>query len=199
MRIPLFPLLAASALMSCSPGGGNWHGTDIDGQVPALSLHMTQAATGKPVDADNFRGKVTLLYFGYTFCPDICPMTLSNLGRALHQMGDAANDVRVLFVTVDPRRDTAKQVADYVKAFGPQFVGLRGSEDQLARIAKRYRVAYSVKPAADPAKYEVTHSSALFVFDRDGEARLLENSLSTDKPDIDGVAADLKRLTAEKP
>ena len=155
--------------------------------------------TGKQVTEADFRGKYMLIFFGYTYCPDICPITLSNMGRALQRMGDAAKNVRVLFVTVDPRRDTPAEVEKYVKAFGPQFVGLVGNDDQIARIAKRYRVAYSVKPDNDPAKYEVTHSSALYIFDRDGEARLLENSLSTDQPDIAGVTADLKRLVAEKP
>ncbi|GGO93716.1 SCO family protein [Stakelama pacifica] len=193
-----FVLLLPIALTGCSSGGSGWHGTNITGSVPSLAFDMKRADTGANVDGEDFRGDVTALYFGYTYCPDICPMTLSNMGRALQRMGDAAKNVRVLFVTVDPRRDTPAEVEKYVKAFGPQFVGLTGSEDQLARVAKRYRVAYSVSPDPDPAKYEVTHSSALFIFDRHGEARLLENSLSTDKPDIAGVADDLTRLVREK-
>jgi len=194
----LAPLICAAALASCSGGGSGWHGANVTGSVPALAFDMTRASTGQSIDAEDFRGKVTALYFGYTYCPDVCPMTLSNMGKVLRQMGDAADNVRVLFVTVDPQRDTPGEVAKYVEAFGPQFVGLVGNDDQIARIAKRYRVAYSVKADKDPAKYEVTHSSALYIFDRDGEARLLENSLSTDQPDIAGVAADLKRLVAQK-
>ncbi|GAA4763665.1 SCO family protein [Stakelama sediminis] len=195
---PLATVAAVAMLASCSGGGGQWHATNVSGSVPDLSLSLTRAGDGKAVDAGDYRGKVVALYFGYTYCPDVCPMTLSNMAQAVRTLGPAAKDVRVLFVTVDPNRDTPAVLSQYVKAFGPDFEGLYGTADQLARVAKRYRVAYSVTPSPDPAKYEVTHSSALYVFDKQGNARLLVSSLSSDKPDIKGTTADLKRLVGEK-
>lgn len=173
---------------------GAWHATDVSGAVPALDLSMTRVNDGRVVGAADYRGKVTLLYFGYTFCPDVCPLTLSNLARAIRGLGSSAGGVRVLFVTVDPGRDTPAVLGRYVAAFGPQVDGLRGSPDQLATLARRYRVAYSVNPHGPNGSYEVTHSSGIYVFDREGRARLLVSSLSTDKPDIAGTTADLRAL-----
>ena len=178
---------------ACNRASG-WHATDITGTVPALSFSMTRASDGRVVTAADYAGKPTLLYFGYAFCPDICPLTLANLHRAIVEAGTAAHDARVLFVTVDPARDTLPVLNRYAAAFGPEVDALRGTPDQLAALARRYRVAYSASPQADGAPYAVTHSSGVYVFDRGGKARLLVSSLSTDRPDIEGVAADLRRL-----
>ncbi len=134
---------------------------------------MMDASTGKPVTATDFRGKVVLLYFGYTLCPDFCPTTLTNLADVLDKLGALANQVRILFVTVDPNRDSLDTLKGYVKLFAPQIVGLRGTPDQLAELARRYRVAYSVTPASNGHPYQVTHSSIVFVFDAAGQARLI--------------------------
>lgn len=186
-------LLAASLMLTlasaCARQAG-WHDTVVTG-LPALAFDMTRANDGKPVTAADYRGKVTLLYFGYASCPDVCPMTLANVGQVLHRLGRDAGSVRVLFVTVDPNRDTLPVLRQYVAAFGPQVDGLRGDPDALAALARRYRVAYSVRPGRD---YEVTHSSGIYVFDRGGAARLLVSSLSTQNADLDGAAADLRRL-----
>jgi protein SCO1 len=171
-----------------------WHSTDISGALPSLSFTMTRARDGKEISATDFKGKVTLLYFGYTFCPDVCPTTLLNLTIVLKKLGPDADQVRVLFVTVDPNRDSLQTLKQYTSAFAPQVVGLRGSADQLAELAKRYRVAYSVTPATKDHLYEVTHSSAVYAFDRNGEVRLLFSGLATAKPDLDGVTDDLRTL-----
>lgn len=171
-----------------------WHSQDISGALPPLELSMMDANTGEPVTASEFHGKVVLLYFGYTQCPDFCPATLTNLAEVLDKLGTLANQVRVLFVTVDPDRDTLDALKGYVKLFAPQIVGLRGTTDQLAELARRYRVAYSVTPAANGHPYQVTHSSIVFVFDAAGQARLILTSMALAKPDIDGVAADLSQL-----
>ncbi len=160
---------------------------------------MQATPDGRTVTQADYRGLVTMLYFGYTFCPDVCPLTMQNVAPALGKTGDAAKQIRFLFVTVDPKRDTMPVLKSYVGLFGPEFVGLRGDADQLARLAKRFRIAYSVTPSDDPAKYEVTHSSAIYVFDRQGNARLLVPSMASQTPDIDGLAADLVRLTNEQP
>jgi protein SCO1/2 len=181
----LFALLLV-ALAGCGPDKP-WHGTDIGGAMPRLDFVMTRANDGAAVTAEAYRGRATILYFGYTNCPDICPTTLANLAEMLRQLGRDADKVRVLFVTVDPGRDTLPILKKYAAAFAPQIDGLRGSDNALADLARRYRIAYSVK--TEP-KYEVMHSTAVFFFDPTGRARLV--TLSTD--DTAGLAEDVKRL-----
>ncbi|HEY4076764.1 MAG TPA: SCO family protein [Rhizomicrobium sp.] len=180
MRIAAL-LLALMTLAGCSKP--SWHMTDISGAMPRLAFTMTSG--GKPVSAADLRGKAVALYFGYTHCPDVCPTTLANLTDMLGKVASA--DVRVLFVTVDPDRDTVAVLADYAKAFSPQVVGLRGTENQLAALARTYRVAYTVKKGPP---YEVMHSNAVFFFDRNGNARLV----TTDTTDTAAMAEDVKKI-----
>jgi protein SCO1/2 len=174
-------LIFALLLAGCSKPG--WHMTDISGAMPRLDFHMT--ASGKPATATNFRGKVVALYFGYTHCPDVCPATLANLADMAAKVNNP--DLRILFVTVDPERDTFDVMRDYAAAFSPQMVGLRGSPNDLAVLARRYRVAYEIKKGPP---YEVMHSNAVFFFDRDGRARLV----TTDTSNTAAMAEDVKRL-----
>lgn len=176
-----------------------WHDIDVTGSSPSLVLTMEATPDGKTVTQADYRGCVTMLYFGYTFCPDVCPLTMQNVASALAKTGDAAKSIRFLFVTVDPGRDTMPVLKSYTSLFGPEFIGLRGDPDQLERLTQPFRIAYSVTPSADPRKYEVTHSAAIYVFDRQGHARLLVPSMASQTPDIDGLAADLVRLTQEQP
>jgi len=174
-------IFAMLALFGCSKP--NWHMTDISGAMPRLAFRMT--AEGKPVSADEYRGKVVALFFGYTHCPDVCPATLANLTDMLAKVGSP--DVRVLFVTVDPDRDTDAVMSEYAKAFSPQVVGLRATPNALANLARTYRVAYEVEKGPP---YEVIHSNAVFFFDRDGRTRLV----TTDTSNADAMAEDVKRL-----
>ena len=180
MRIPAL-IFAMLALASCSKP--SFHMTDISGAMPRLDFHMT--AAGKPVTAADFRGKVVALYFGYTHCPDVCPATLANLTDMLGKV--SSPDVRILFVTVDPDRDSDAVMADYAKAFSPQMVGLRGDRNELANLARTYRIAYGVKKGPP---YEVNHSNAVYFFDREGKTRLV----TTDTGNTSAVAQDVKRL-----
>ncbi len=189
--------LALAVLAPIAPARASpWHNINVAGSVPPLAFHLTDAATGKMVTAAAFRGKLVLLYLGYTHCPDVCPLTLHNIAVILHDLGKRAAEVRVLFVSVDPDRDTLPVLRDYVALFGPDFVGLRPDANALARLARRYRLAYSVQPKTATHPYEVTHSAAVFVFDRNGDARLLVPSLAQAHPDLSGTAADLERLLA---
>lgn len=172
-----------------------WHTTDVSGNLPPLAFTLTRAEDARTVTAADFRGDMALLYFGYTLCPDACPTTLAALDRIVDDLGPRGHGVRILFVTVDPNRDTLPVLKTYVASFGTEVIGLRGTPDQLAALARRYRVAYSVRPGDARHPYRVTHSSAVYVFDREGDARLLITSLAAASPDIDGVAADLRRLT----
>ncbi len=181
--------LAALVLVLLAAACGREQGaaTDISGAMPALDFALTRANDGKAVTAADYRGKAVVLYFGYSHCPDVCPTTLANLSEILGKLGGRAGEVRVLFVTVDPNRDNLGLMKTYVASFAPQIDGLRGTDDQLAALARRYRVAYSVTPGAN---YEVMHSNAVFFFDRGGKARLV----TTQTDNIDGLTADLKRL-----
>lgn len=193
-------LLVAGLLMLLlivGPQAKAWNSTDMTGALPALDFKMTRASDGKAVTAADFSGKVVLLYFGYTFCPDVCPTTLLDIATMLKTMGKHADDVRVLFVTVDPGRDTLAVLKSYTAAFAPQVIGLRGTPDQLATLAKRYRVAYSVTPGEDGNLPKVTHSSAVYVFDRNGAIRLLFTGLAVPNANLAGMSSDLRQLASQ--
>jgi protein SCO1 len=176
-------LFLALMLAACSRPG--FHMTDISGALPRLDFHMTRASDGAAVGGETYRGRVTILYFGYTNCPDICPATLSNLAGMLEKLNN--KKVQILFVTVDPHRDTLPALRAYAHAFSPQIEGLRGTDNQLADLARRYRVAYSVDPKPP---YTVMHSNAVFFFDPAGRVRLV----TTDTGDIDAMAEDVQKL-----
>lgn len=185
-------LLFALVLGGCSEDK-SWHLKDISGLMPELEFRLTRAADGETVTAGDYAGKVKVLYFGFTNCPDACPVTLARFSQALDQIGASADEVRVLFVSVDPARDTREKLAQYVSGFGERFVGLRGSIPTLRDLTKRYRVTFSHGEPDDQGFYDVSHSTAAYIFDRDGELRLLARSDSK----IDAIAADLKRLVNE--
>ena len=149
-----------------------WRLTDISGHMPDLAFQLTDD-NGKPVTAEDYRGKVVLLYFGYTHCPDVCPLTLAHLHAVLQRVGPKADGARILFVSVDPARDTPAIMHAYVNAFDKRAVGLTGTPRALEALSKRYRSAFTREPAQANGQYEVSHSSAIYLFDRQGQARLL--------------------------
>lgn len=146
--------------------------TNISGHMPDLDFKLTDDL-GKPVTGADYRGKVVLLYFGYTHCPDVCPLTLAQLHVVMQRLGPLADGVRMLFVSVDPARDTPAVLHAYVNAFDSHAVGLTGEPRAIEALSKRYRSAFSREPGSADGNYEVSHSSAIYVFDRDGQARLL--------------------------
>jgi protein SCO1/2 len=154
-----------------------------------LALALLVASCAPP------RGPVTditgvMLYFGYTHCPDECPTTLANLASVLTRLGAKASDVRVLFVSVDPDRDTLPVLKTYVQVFAPEIDGLRGSADATAMLARRYRVTYQVTPAGPDHPYDVMHSDSIFFFDAKGRARLVATSVNH----TDVIEADIQKL-----
>ena len=186
LRTLLAALAACLALAACSHEL-KWRTSNIDGMVPDLAFKLTDD-TGRVVTAKDYAGKTVLLYFGYTSCPDVCPTTLSKLGQALKQMDKRGARIQVLFVTADPKRDTVQRLHEYVQAFGPWLTGLRGSQDELHELAKRYRVSYSYGKPDKDGNYEVTHSSGVFVFDGTGRSKLLilpRNSAAEIGSDLD--------------
>jgi protein SCO1/2 len=190
--IPALPLLSLMLVGCGLPSRAQM--TDITGVMPPLAFRMTRANNAATVDARTYRGKIIILYFGYTHCPDECPTTLANFATVFQRLGLAANDVRLLFVTVDPTRDTLPVLNVYVRAFAPEIDGLRGSADDVAALARRYRVIYSVSPATRDHPYTVMHSASVFFFDRKGEARYV--AMSTD--DTAQIADQLAHLLAER-
>jgi protein SCO1/2 len=186
----LLVLLVSAGLAACSKDV-NWKLLNLTGVMPKLqfNLHDDQ---GQPVTADKYRGKIVMLYFGYTHCPDVCPTTMAKMAQALTALGADAKKVRVLFVSVDPARDKPERLKTYAAAFSPEMEGLSGTQEQLRTLTKRYRVTYGYGKPTKDGNYEVTHSSAVFVFDTKGNTRLMAQSDTT----ADAMAHDLRLLIA---
>jgi protein SCO1 len=146
---------------------------------------------GQQVTDRNFRGKYMLVYFGYTFCPDVCPTTLSEVAEAMDKLGAKADRLQPIFITVDPKRDTPDVMKRYTAAFSPRLIGLTGTPDQIATVAKEYRVYYAAhQSGSGTSDYSVDHSSVLYLMGPDGKF------VAPIRPDEDGphMAADLNRL-----
>lgn len=202
-RIGRRSLLAGSIalpLLSVAEARTNSPIINVAGAAPSLRFRMTDADTGKPVTGQNFRGKIVMLYIGYTNCPDVCPLTLYNVTKILKRLGSKADDVRFLFVTVDPNRDTLPVLRHYTQLFAPQIIGLRGTQNELIRLARRFRLVYSVSPATATHPYEVTHAPSIYVFGPQGRAKLLIPSLYHATPaDLAAAQVRLEQLLKETP
>jgi protein SCO1 len=186
-------LLAASLAFCLSACGGkpqNWQLENVEGHLPDLSFSLT-SDSGTPMSAQDLKGKIAIVYFGYTHCPDICPETMAKLSQALAKSAASARDMRIVFISVDPTRDTPAAMHAYVDAFDARHaIGLTGTPSEIETIAKRYRVAYQADQPEGTGSYEVSHSSGIYIFDRDGKARLLANGNAT----VDQLAHDLQQL-----
>jgi len=146
---------------------------------------------GKPVTDQTWRGKYMLVYFGYTYCPDVCPTTLTSVAAALDKLGPKADQIQPLFITVDPKRDTAAVVKQYAAAFSPRLIGLTGTPEQIAVAAKEYRVYYAEhRTGPGPDDYSMDHSSVLYLMGPDGRF------IAPVRADQDGpeIAAALTKL-----
>ncbi|MDF3980925.1 SCO family protein [Luteibacter sp. PPL201] len=192
VTLALFALVAAACLAACQrEPQPDWRLNDVSGHLPDLDFHLVDDH-GKAVTGADYKGKVAVLYFGYTHCPDVCPLTLTHLHVVLDRMGPAADKVRILFVSVDPKRDTPAVMHDYVTAFDKRAVGLSGTDGELETLAKRYRSAFTREPDRGDGQYDVSHSSAIYVFDAQGKARLL----ATPSASQDDIVHDLALLTS---
>src|SRR5689334_10219664 len=185
-------LLTVAALAGCSGSGPSFKNTDITGADYGKDFVLTDH-TGKTRTLADFRGKVVVVFFGYTRCPDVCPTTLADLKAAKEQLGADGKRLQVLFVTVDPERDTRQLLASYVPAFDPSFLGLCGDAAAIARVAKEFKVFYQKAPGRTPDSYTVDHSSGSYVFDPQGRLRLLVR-----QGNVPNLVSDLKTLLAAK-
>jgi protein SCO1/2 len=164
--------LAAACLAGCGERGDapGFKLTDVTGANFGKELALTDH-TGKPRTLADFRGKVVTVFFGFTHCPDVCPTTLAEMAQVVKALGPDGDRVQVLFVTVDPERDTQQVLARYVPAFHPGFLGLYGDAEATARAAKAFKIYYQKQPAKD-GHYSVDHSAGTYILDREGRLRL---------------------------
>lgn len=167
----LVSALLAVGVAACGPATPKFQGSDVTGAGFGRDFKLTDAQGRQRTLAD-FRGKVVVLFFGYTQCPDACPTTLSELAAAMQALGPDAARVQVLFVTIDPERDTAELLAQYVPAFNPTFLGLRGDAQATAEVAKEFKVLYQKQPGTTPGSYSMDHSAGTFIFDPEGRLRV---------------------------
>lgn len=148
-----------------------FNNVDITGAEYARDFKLTDH-TGKPRSLADFKDKVVFLFFGFTQCPDVCPTTMAEMAAVMKALGPKAAQVQVLFVTVDPERDTQELLSQYVPAFHPSFIGLRGDNAATAAVAKEFKVFYAKSPGSTPDSYSVDHTYGSYVFDRSGKIRL---------------------------
>lgn len=165
----------------------NFHGTILQSDNPAPAMNLT-TTDGQPLDLAAFEGKVVVLYFGYTFCPDVCPTTLVDLARAKRQL--ETDDIQVIMVTVDPARDTPELLGRYLTSFDPTFLGAYGTDPSIAEAAALYGVFYQAREGTEATGYLVDHTATLMVIDPEGHLKLLlPFGIS-----VDDIAADLGAL-----
>jgi protein SCO1/2 len=172
-------LMAAAALVplgGCdglrSPPRTPFNGIDVTGGEMGAALQLTDH-NGRARSLADFRGRLVVVFFGFTHCPDVCPTALSDAATAVKSLGPRGEEVQVLFVTVDPHRDTQELLRQYVPAFHPGFLGLRGSDAELERVKKDFKAYASVREGRSPETYTVDHTAQLYVFDRQGKVRLI--------------------------
>ncbi|MDX1413623.1 MAG: SCO family protein [Candidatus Promineifilaceae bacterium] len=153
-------------------GSYTYHGTVIQSPEPANNFTLT-GKDGKPVSLSDFQGKVVLIYFGYTFCPDVCPATMVELANAVEHLGGEAAQTQVIMVSVDPARDTKEVLNEYVTHFNPSFVGLTGSEDEIAAAATPLGIFYEKHEGTAASGYLIDHTASVIAIDPDGYLRLI--------------------------
>lgn len=181
-------LAVTLGLAACS-SEAEYTAHDIKGVMPDLAFNLANE-NGESVDANDYED-VRLLFFGYTNCPDVCPATMARIRAAFSGLDeDQRKQVSVLFVSVDPKRDTPQRLKRFTSIFGPRFVGLTGTQNQLKALTSRYSVDYSYGEPNDEGFYKVLHSSKIFVFDPQGRMRLLVGQDET----IDQLTHDLETL-----
>ena len=190
-----FLLILCTALLAACGGAdapAKFNATDVSGADWGRELNLTDH-NGKPRTLADFKGKVVILFFGFTQCPDICPTTLGASAAALNLLGNDADKVQVLFVTLDPARDTPEVLSKYAPAFNPTFLGLYGNEAATAAAAKEFKVFFQKQPGSD-GNYTIDHTAASYAIDPQGRLRLYIKHGETPEQ----MAADIKLLLAGK-
>lgn len=183
----LLLIVVLATLTGCQPYQYKGFLLDSAMSIPPATLTDHRGQTASLAD---YRGKVVLVYFGYTFCPDVCPMTLTEVDKALDLLGNKAGEVQMVMISVDPERDTPAVLANHLSNFNPSFVGMTGTPDQIASAAMPFGVFYEKHEGTAATGYLVDHTASVMVLDREGRLRLL---IPFETPAED-IAADLKQL-----
>ncbi len=189
--------LTALALAGCQKSGPpapEFKGIDLTGAEYARQLNLSDQ-DGHARSLADFKGKVVVVFFGYTQCPDVCPTTMAEVAEVKRSLGADGDRVQGVFVTIDPERDTAALLKPYLASFDPSFVGLRGSEEQTQAAAKEFKVFYAKVPGKTPDTYTMDHTAASFIFDTEGRVRVYVRYGAGAQP----LADDIKLLLAEAP
>jgi protein SCO1 len=189
MNRRIFLVLSAALLLSCKKPPVVFRNTDLTGATFGRQLALLDHQ-GQPRALADFKGKAVVVFFGYTSCPDICPTMLARLAEVMKTLGDDTARVQVLFVTVDPERDGAERLKDFVPWFNPSFLGLRGDAAQIKAATEEFRVFAARKPVEGKLGYVIDHSTGAYVFDPAGRLRLYVKDTSS----VDDIAADIRLL-----
>ena len=184
-------VLLMFVLAACKPADqqNQFAATDITGADFAQTLNLTDH-TGKPRSLADFQGKVVALFFGYTHCPDVCPTTMADLKQTMKLLGTQADELQVLFVTLDPERDTQEVLAQYVPSFDKRFIGLFGTQEQTAKATADFKIFASRVENSGRSGYTIDHSAGVYIYDKAGKIRLYV--AYGEKPQV--IAADIKKL-----
>lgn len=180
-------LLLTALAAACSPPA--FKGVDITGAEYARNFALDSAGGGRRTLAD-YRGKVVVIFFGFTQCPDVCPTTLSDLAEVRKRLGPDGEQLQVIFVTIDPERDTSAVLSQYVPGFDPTFVALHGTAEQTAATAKEFKVFYQKVPGKTATSYTMDHTAGSYVIDREGRVRLFIRHGAS----VDDIVSDLRKL-----
>jgi len=190
-RHALTVLAASLTLAACKDSKPQFNAIDLTGADYAKDFHLPDT-DGKVRSLADFKGKVVAVFFGYTQCPDVCPTTMAELSEAKKQLGPDGDKLQVVFITVDPERDTPKVLKAYMGNFDPTFIGLVPTPAQLEQVAKDFKVYYKKAEGPTPTSYTMDHSAATYVYDPEGHLRLY--SRYGQGPQV--IAADIKKLLA---
>ncbi len=182
-------VVSALLLAGCDGGTAKFNSVDITGANYARDFALVDHTGARRTLAD-YRGKVVAIFFGFTQCPDVCPTTLADMAQVKKQLGKDGDQLQVLFITVDPERDTQDVLARYVPGFDPSFVGLYGSPEQTAATAKEFKVFYQKSAGKTATSYSIDHTAGTYVIDREGKVRLFVRHGERVEP----IVADLRRL-----
>lgn len=195
MRLPRRRWLAATVLScavllaGCEQSKPSFNSVDITGANYARDFSLTDAS-GKRRSLSEFRGKVVAVFFGFAQCPDVCPTTLSDLAQIKEKLGADGERLQVVFITVDPQRDTPEILGSYVSSFDPSFIGLTGTADEISATAREFKVFFQKVPGKTETSYTIDHTAGSYVFDKEGRVRLFVRHAAT----ADAIAADVKQL-----
>ncbi|MEI6300607.1 MAG: SCO family protein [Betaproteobacteria bacterium] len=182
-------LLLAAMLAACGPSGPRFNSTDITGADYGKDFRLTDH-NGKVRTLGDFKGRVVVMFFGYTHCPDVCPTTMAEMRQVLEKLGEDGKKVQVIFVSVDPERDTPALLAQYVPAFDPGFLGMVTDLENTQKTAKDFKVFFQKVKGKTPDNYSMDHTAGSYVFDPQGRLRLFVRHGGDTAP----LVADLKTL-----